>query len=80
LASAVSQTILLQEQPTQREQGSVMPMDTATVINTNANVAVAVAVPSWDNTLAQSLSAGLVPGFVITVTCIQKINDLWSQL
>jgi hypothetical protein len=70
LASAVSQTILLQEQPTQREQGSVMPMDTATVINTNANVAVAV--PSWDNTLAQSLSAGLVPGFVITLTCIQK--------
>jgi len=69
----VSQTILLQEQPTQREQGSVMPMDTATVINTNANVAVAVAVPSWDNTLAQSLSAGLVPG--ATNNCSSSIES-----
>jgi hypothetical protein len=45
-----------------------MPMDIATVRNTNANVAV----PSWDDTLAQSLSAGIFPGFIITTTCIQK--------
>jgi hypothetical protein len=46
----------------------VMPMDIATVRNTNANVAV----PSWDDTLAQSLSAGIFPGFIITMTRIQK--------
>jgi len=58
LDPAVSQAILSQQQPTQREQGSVMPMDTATVRNTNANVAVS----SWDNTLAQPFSAGHVQG------------------
>ncbi|PWZ40243.1 Ubiquitin-conjugating enzyme E2 5A [Zea mays] len=35
----VSQTILLQGQPTQRQQGSVMPMDTATVQQITVQVA-----------------------------------------
>ncbi|KAL5650065.1 hypothetical protein ACJX0J_040874, partial [Zea mays] len=39
LAHAVSQTILLQGQPTQRQQGSVMPMDTATVQQITVQVA-----------------------------------------
>ncbi|XP_066369896.1 protein REVEILLE 6-like isoform X2 [Miscanthus floridulus] len=67
----VSQAILSQQQPTQREQGSVMPMDTATVRNTNANVAV----PSWDNTLAQPFSAGHVQGAVATNNCSSSIES-----
>ncbi|KAG0515561.1 hypothetical protein BDA96_10G289100 [Sorghum bicolor] len=67
----VSQAILSQQQPTQKEQGSVMPMDTATVRNTNANVAV----PSWDNTLAQPFSAGHVQGAVATNNCSSSIES-----
>jgi len=67
----VSQAILSQEQPTQREQGSVMPMDTATVRNTNANVAV----PSWDNTLAQPFSAGHVQGAAATNNCSSSMES-----
>ncbi|KAG0515560.1 hypothetical protein BDA96_10G289100 [Sorghum bicolor] len=54
-----------------KEQGSVMPMDTATVRNTNANVAV----PSWDNTLAQPFSAGHVQGAVATNNCSSSIES-----
>lgn len=67
----VSQTTSSQQQPTQREQCSVMPMDTATVSNANANVAV----PSWDNTLAQPFSAGNVQGAVATNNCSSSIES-----
>jgi hypothetical protein len=53
-----------------------MPMDTATVRNTNANVAV----PSWDNTLAQPFSAGHVQGLCNHYDLHTKTNNLWSQL
>lgn len=76
LDPAVSQATSSQQQPTQREQCSVMPMDTATVSNANANVAV----PSWDNTLAQPFSAGNMQGLCNHCDLHTKINDLWRQL
>ncbi|KAF8658687.1 hypothetical protein HU200_059162 [Digitaria exilis] len=57
----VSQAVLSQQHPPQREQGSVMSMDTSTAVgNASANAAV----PSWGSSLVQPFSASHVQGAV----------------
>nr|CAB3468707.1 unnamed protein product [Digitaria exilis] len=61
LSPAVSQAVLSQQHPPQREQGSVMSMDTSTAVgNASANAAV----PSWGSSLVQPFSASHVQGAV----------------
>ena len=61
LSPAVSQAVLSQQLP-QREQGSVMSMDTSSAVrDANANSAM----PSWDNTPVQPFSASHVHGHLL---------------
>ncbi|OEL26690.1 Protein REVEILLE 6 [Dichanthelium oligosanthes] len=61
-SKTVSQAVLSQQLPPQREQGSG---------NANANAAV----PSWDNTLVQPFSASHVQGAVATNNCCSSIES-----
>jgi len=70
-SKTVSQAVLSQQLP-QREQSSVMSMDTSTAVrNANANSAMA----SWDNTPVQPLSASHVHGTVATNNCSSSIES-----
>ncbi|CAN6200820.1 unnamed protein product [Urochloa humidicola] len=66
----VSQAVLSQQLPPQREQGSVMSMDTSTAVR-NANASAAV--PSWDNTAVQPFSAS--QGAIATNNCSSSIES-----
>ena len=69
LSPAVSQAVLSQQLP-QREQSSVMSMDTSTAVrNANANSAMA----SWDNTPVQPLSASHVHGQLFVATSMKRL-------
>jgi len=69
LSHAVSQAVLSQQLP-QREQSSVMSMDTSTAVrNANANSAMA----SWDNTPVQPLSASHVHGQLFVATNMKRL-------
>ncbi|XP_062178462.1 protein REVEILLE 6-like isoform X1 [Phragmites australis] len=67
----VSQAVFSQQLPALREQGSVVCMDTSTVVrNTNADAVV----PSRDNALVQPFSASHVQGAVATNNCSSSIE------
>ncbi|RLN12431.1 protein REVEILLE 6-like [Panicum miliaceum] len=67
----VSQAVLSQQLP-QREQGSIMSMDTSTAVrNANANSAM----PSWDTTPVQPFSASHVHGAVATNNCSSSVES-----
>ena len=69
LSPAVSQAVLSQQLP-QREQSSVMSMDTSTAVrNANANSAM----PSWDNTPVQPFSASHVHGQLFVATSMKRL-------
>ncbi|KAF8687306.1 hypothetical protein HU200_042988 [Digitaria exilis] len=68
----VSQAVLSQQHPPQREQGYVMSMDTSTAVgNASANAAV----PSWDSSLVQPFSASHVQVAVATNNCSSSIES-----
>jgi hypothetical protein len=71
LSPAVSQAVLSQQLP-QREQGSVMSVDTSTAVrNSNGNSAM----PSWDNAPVQPFSASHVHGqlFIIVASSMKRL-------
>nr|CAB3471130.1 unnamed protein product [Digitaria exilis] len=74
LYCSISQAVLSQQHPPQREQGYVMSMDTSTAVgNASANAAV----PSWDSSLVQPFSASHVQGAVAVATnnCSSSIES-----
>jgi hypothetical protein len=71
LSPAATQAVLSQQLPPQREQGSVMSMDTSTAVrNANANASASATVPSWDNTYVQGqLYIILAISIKLSITC-----------
>jgi hypothetical protein len=69
LSPAATQAVLSQQLPPQREQGSVMSMDTSTAVR-NANANASATVPSWDNTYVQGqLYIILAISIKLSITC-----------